>query len=263
MGQAAFSISSSLDVGKLATSLLHARHESVDQVDRLAAGRSPRLHGTARDEHGRHVDPHRSHEHPGHDLVAIRDADHAVEHVSLDHRLDTVGDQLARGERVFHAVVPHRDAVVHADRVEQEWHAARGAHAFLDEVAHGLKMDMPGNDIDVAVADRDERLVPVRLADPGGTQQTAVSGPGVASLDGVGTHAVNLDSDGYSVILPHSSRPHERLQGWAIGPGPACSYFQTKWPIRRPARKAMGSASKTRSDQARTVAGWRITSLTA
>ncbi len=79
-----------------------------------------------------------------------------------------VGNQLARGERVFHAVVPHRDAVVHADRVEQERHSARGAHAFLDEVAHGLKVDMPGNDIDVAVADRDERLVPVCLADPGG-----------------------------------------------------------------------------------------------
>src|SRR5208337_4005513 len=57
--------------------------------------------------------------------------------------------------------------------------------------------------------------------------------------------------------------PADASNGGAIGPRPAPAYFQTKWPSSRPAKKAMGSASKTSSDQARTVAGWRITSLTA
>ena len=87
-----------------------------------------------------------------------------VEAVRLDHRLDAVGDQLARGERILHAVVAHGDAVVDADGVEQERHAAGGPHALLDVVAHGLQMDVPGNDVDVAVADGDERLVPVAFA---------------------------------------------------------------------------------------------------
>ena len=55
-----------------------------------------------------------------------------VEAVGLDHRLDAVGDQLARGQRVLHPVVAHGDAVVDADRVEQERHAAGRAHALLD-----------------------------------------------------------------------------------------------------------------------------------
>ena len=138
------------------------------------------------------------------------------------------------------------------------------AHAFLDEVAHGLEMDMPGNDVDVAVADCDERLVPVGLADSGGTEQTAVSGPCVASLDGVGTHAVNLDSDGYSVIFPHDvADPTNASKVGRSARGPPS-------PISRRSGRAGGRQERpwevqrsTRSDQARTVAGWRITSLTA
>ena len=79
VGQAAFSISSSSSAEILPSGLLHARHEGVDQVDRLAAGRSPRLHRAAGDEDRRDVDPHRPHEHAGHDLVAVGDADHRVE----------------------------------------------------------------------------------------------------------------------------------------------------------------------------------------
>ena len=52
VGQAAYSISSSSASVMLAVGLLPTRHESVDEVDRLAAGRSPRLHRPAGDEHG-------------------------------------------------------------------------------------------------------------------------------------------------------------------------------------------------------------------
>lgn len=37
-------------------------------------------------------------------------------------------------------------------------------------------------------------------------------------------------------------------------------YFQTKWPVKRPAMKARGTAIRTRSDQARTMTGESTTS---
>ena len=98
------------------------------------------------------------HQHAGHDLVAVGDADHAVEAVGAEHRLDRVGDQLAAGQRELHALVAHGDAVVDADGVEDERHAAGLADALLDELADLVEVDVAGNDVDVAVADGDERL---------------------------------------------------------------------------------------------------------
>ena len=98
------------------------------------------------------------------------------------------------GQREFHAVVPHGDAVIHADRVEQERHSSGRPDTFLDVVAHGLEMDVAGNDVDVAVANRDEGLIPISLTDASGTEQTSMGGAGIASLDRVGTHGATPES---------------------------------------------------------------------
>ena len=78
-----------------------------DQVDALPA-RDPRPAsiGPPETKIGGNVHARRAHQHPGHDLVAVRDADHAVEAVRASHRLDAVGDELARGEGVVHASWP-------------------------------------------------------------------------------------------------------------------------------------------------------------
>ena len=57
-------------------------------------------------------------------------------------------------------------AVVDADRVEQERLPPAAAHALLDIIADRLEMDVPRDDVDVAVADRDEGLVPVHTPTP-------------------------------------------------------------------------------------------------
>ena len=103
-----------------------------------------------------------------------------------------VGDQLAAGQRVLHAGVAHGDAVVDADRVEHEGHAAGLADALLDEVADLVQVDVAGDDVDVAVADGDERLAEIVLADAGGAQQAAMGGAGSALLDRVGSHGKSL-----------------------------------------------------------------------
>ncbi len=99
-----------------------------------------------------------------------------------------VGDQLAAGQRVLHARVAHGDAVVDADRVEHERHAAGLAHALLDVLPDLVQVDVAGDDVDVAVADGDERLAEVVLADAGGAEQASMGGSGVAQLDSVGSH---------------------------------------------------------------------------
>ena len=90
------------------------------------------------------------------------------------------------------------------------------AHAFLDIIADRLEVDVPRDDVDVAVADRDEGLVPVALAHAGGAEQAAVGGAGVAPLDHVGTHGAALKKgvhDGRSIepILADASRPAKSM----------------------------------------------------
>ena len=154
VGQPAFSSAESSSAESLPSCLAAAPTKTSIRSTVLPSAVLPGLHRPAADEERGDVAAHGGHEHAGHDLVAVGDADHAVEAMGLEHRLDGVGDDLAAGQRVFHARVPHRDAVVDADRVEHERHPARLADALLDELAHLVQVDVAGNDVGVAVADR-------------------------------------------------------------------------------------------------------------
>ena len=65
-----------------------------------------------------------------------------------------VGNQLAAGQGILHARMSHGDAVVDADRVEDERHAAGLADALLDELAHLVQMDVAGNDVEYSCCKR-------------------------------------------------------------------------------------------------------------
>ena len=147
-------------------------------------------HRAAAHEDRRDVEAHGGHEHPRHDLVAVRDAHHAVQAMGAQHRLDAVGDELARRERILHAAVAHRDAVIHPDGVEDEGHAARLADEALDQHADLVQVGVARDAIGVGVANGDKRLVPIRLGfdGAGGPQQRAVRGAFKAFLDGVRAH---------------------------------------------------------------------------
>ena len=188
VGQPACSNASSSSAESLPCCLAAAPAKTSIRSTVLAVGRLAGLHRPAADEDRRNVAAHRAHQHAGHDLVAVGDADHAVEAVGLEHRLDAVGDQLAAGQRELHAAVAHGDAVVDADRVEDERHAAGLADALLDELADLVQVDVAGNDVRVAVADGDERLAEIVVAHAGGAEQASMGGAGVAQLDHVGSH---------------------------------------------------------------------------
>ena len=55
---------------------------------------------------------------PGSDLVAVGDADHGVGLVSVAHVLHRVGDQIARGQGIEHAIVAHGDTIINGNGVE-------------------------------------------------------------------------------------------------------------------------------------------------
>ena len=130
------------------------------------------------------------HQHAGHDLVAVRDADHAVKAMRLEHGLDAVRDQFARRQRIQHARMAHGDAVVHADGVEDERHAAGLAHEAFDELPHLVEVGVPGNAIGIGIGDGDERLVPVGFGfdGTGGAEQGAMRGTFEAFFDDVRAH---------------------------------------------------------------------------
>ena len=107
------------------------------------------------------------------------------------HRLHGVGNDLAAGQGILHARVSHGNAVVDADRVEDERHAAGRADALLDVDAHLVQMDVAGNDVGIAVANGDERLAEIVVGHAGGAEQAAVRCAGIAQFDDVGTHVWN------------------------------------------------------------------------
>ncbi len=65
------------------------------------------------------------------------------------------------------------------------------ADALLDELADLVEMDVAGDDVDVAVADGDERLAEIVVGHAGGAEQAAVRSAGIAQFDNVGAHIRN------------------------------------------------------------------------
>ncbi len=187
VGQATCSISNSLASSIVPGGDRPHRLENRDQVHSLAVFQLAGIHRTAGNEDSGDVAAHGGHEHARHDLVTVGDADQGVKLVRLHHCLDAVGDDLTAGQAVFHAKVPHGDAIVHTDRVEDEGNAARLAHGLFDDFPEFIQMHMAGNDVDVAVGDSNEGLGKVLFFDAGGAQQTAMRRSFDAFFDDIGT----------------------------------------------------------------------------
>ena len=188
VGQPARSRASSPAAESLPSCLAAAATKTSIRSIALPVGVAAGFHRPAADENRGDIAAHGGHQHARHDLVAVGDADHAVEAMRAEHRLHRIGDDLAAGERIFHARVPHGDAVVHADGVEDEGHAAGPADALLDVLPDLVQVDVAGNDVHVAVADGDEGLFEIAVPQTGGAEEASMGGTGVAQLDRVGSH---------------------------------------------------------------------------
>ena len=92
------------------------------------------------------------------------------------------------GSEYFMPDVAHGDAVVHADGVELERHAARLAHGLLDQLAEFLQVGVAGDDIDVGVDDGDEGLAHVGIGDADRFEQGAVGSARITVFNLMRTH---------------------------------------------------------------------------
>ena len=92
-----------------------------------------------------------------------------------------VGDELARGQAVEHAVMAHGDAVVDGDGVELLGDAAGRLDLARDELAEVFQMDMARHELREGIGDGDDRLAEVAVLHAGGAPEAARAGH-VASM---------------------------------------------------------------------------------
>ena len=136
----------------------------VDQIERNLLALEHHLagfHRPAGDEHARDVEAQRRHQHAGRDLVAIGDADHGVGAVRVDHVFDRVRDQLARGQRIEHAVMAHGDAVIDRDGVEFLGDAAGRLDLARHQLTEILQVDVARHELREGIHHRDDRLAEI------------------------------------------------------------------------------------------------------
>ncbi len=174
---------------EMAGGILGDRLKDRDQVGGPLAG-FPGQHRPARCKDGGHIGPRRPHVHPGDDLVAIGNKDHAVKAVGADHRFDAIGDQLARGQGVLHPAMAHGDPVADGDGVEFKRHAARLTDGRLDDVRDLAQMDVPRYDLAIRIGHPDKGLAQVLTPDSAGVQQGAMGSTLGPALDIVTVHCV-------------------------------------------------------------------------
>ena len=180
------------------------------------------LHRTARDEHGRNVQPKRCHQHARRDLVTVGDADHGVSTVCIDHVLHRIGDQVTRGQRIQHATVPHGDAIVHRNGVELLGHRPGLLDLLGHQTPHVAQVDVPRHELGERVDHRDDRLAKVGLFHAGRAPQrtrprhVAALGTGFRAKSG---HGFSKKIAGHFtssrlVSCHETSRRHPRISGY-------------------------------------------------
>ncbi len=94
----------------------------------------------------------------------------------VHHVLHRVGDQLAAGQRVEHAAVPHRDAVVHRDGVELLGDRAGLLDRLRHDLAHVAQVHVAGHELGERVGDGHDRLAEVVVGHPGRSPERPGSG---------------------------------------------------------------------------------------
>ena len=191
-------------------------NHGIDQVERDLLAMQHDLagfHRTAGDEDRGDVETQRRHQHTWGDLVAIRDTDHRVSAMSVDHVFDAVGDQFARRQRIEHTVMAHGDAVIDRDRVELLGDPARSLDLARDELAEVLEVDVARHELGEGVDHGDNRLAEIGILhacgapEPAGAGHVAAMGGGSRAISGHG-RGPQMSKSGASYALK-TGKEHE------------------------------------------------------
>ena len=131
-------------------------------------------HRAAGNQNGRNVQTSGSHQHAGHDLVAVRDEHQTVQLMCLRQRLYAVRDQLTACQRIFHADVTHGNAVAYADGRNEHRRTACHANACLNRIRDLIEVDMARDDLGICRNHTDDRLIHFLVGHTAGAQQRTV-----------------------------------------------------------------------------------------
>ena len=84
----------------------------------------------------------------------------------IDHILDAIGNQIAAGQRIEHAIVPHGDAVIHRDGIKF-FRNASGCFDFTrNQLSQIFQMDMPRHKLGEAVHHCNDGLAKIAVFHP-------------------------------------------------------------------------------------------------
>ncbi len=144
--------------GEIFAVALKGRHD----VERLAVEMTG-ADRAAVDHQRRAIEPAHRDQAAGHVLVAAGERDIRVVPLRLHHGLDRIGDQVARLQRVAHAVGAHRDAVADADGVEPHADQAGRDDPLLDSIGQPFEVHVAGVALVPHAGDADLRLSACRL----------------------------------------------------------------------------------------------------
>ena len=75
------------------------------------------------------------------------------------HRFDGVADEFAAGQRKFHSLMPHGDAVADSDGRKFQRRSSGEEHAAFCRLSHAVQKEMSRNQLILCVDDADERAV--------------------------------------------------------------------------------------------------------
>ncbi|TKW50631.1 hypothetical protein CTA1_5680 [Colletotrichum tanaceti] len=174
-------------LGDLAGDVLAVGLEGGDDVDGLAGLAAAGLDGAAVDHDAGAVDAAHGDGDAGHVLVAAGQRDVGVVPLAVHDGLDGVGDDLARLQRVAHALGAHADAVRDADGVELVGDQADVLDGLAHDVGQVEQVHVAGVALVPDGRDADLGLVHVVIGEAGGVQH------GLGGALGLGLRDVGRD----------------------------------------------------------------------
>ena len=124
-------------------STLDHRRNQVSILTTPATG----FHRATRTEHGRNVQSHRSHQHTWRNLVAVGDANHSVSLMGIDHKFYAIGNDVARRQRIEHAIMTHSYTIVDGNGIELCGIAAHLLYLFAYYLTNLMQMGMTWHEL--------------------------------------------------------------------------------------------------------------------
>ena len=177
-----------LGFGHLTSLALRNTFKNADQINNASVFQPSGRHRAAAGEYCRNIATNRAHQHAGNNLVAVRNTDHRIKSVRLNHGFHAVGNQLAAGQRKLHSFVAHRDAIADTDYIKFTRRSACFADGVTNDTANLIQMNMAGNHFVERITDRNERFFDIRIGQAGGMHQTAVGGTFHSFFNSVTVH---------------------------------------------------------------------------